>query len=78
LRRYFEHELAIKFSARFSGAELAAVVLAWLETPLKERQRLGRTAAARVARELDWSVVTGKAVDFAEEIVARRSGGVQP
>ena len=66
LRRYFADELAVKFSSGFEGASLAAAVLAWLEIPSAERQRLGRAASVRVARELDWSVVTRNAVDFAE------------
>lgn len=71
LRRYFAQELAIRFSPRFDGAGLAAVVLAWLETRPEDRRRLGRTAANRVASELDWSVVTSRAVDFVEERAAK-------
>lgn len=79
LRRYFRDELAVRFSPDFSGAGLAAAVLAWLETPESERQRLGRAASERVARNLDWSRVTGAAVDFVEAVVAcRRQGGDPP
>lgn len=72
LRRYFSDELAVRFSTRFHGADLAAVVLAWLETPLAERQRWGRAASDRVRRDLDWSVVTGNAADFVERLAAGR------
>lgn len=70
LRRYFVDELAVRFSARFHGADLAAVVLAWLETPMAERQRLGRAASERIRRDLDWSVVTRNTAGFIEMIVA--------
>ncbi len=75
LRRYFAQELAIRFSPGFDGAGLAAVVLAWLETRPDERRRLGLAAAKRVADELDWSVVTGRAVDFTERIAAGTGRG---
>ena len=74
LRRYFGNELAVRFSSRFDGADLAAVVLAWLETPLAERWRLGRAASERVLRDLDWSVVTRNAAGFIETIAAARTG----
>lgn len=70
LRRYFNDELAVRFSGRFHGADLAAVVLSWLETPLSERQRRGRAASDRVRRDLDWSVVTGNAAAFVERIAS--------
>ncbi|HRI14529.1 MAG TPA: glycosyltransferase family 4 protein [Verrucomicrobiota bacterium] len=73
LRRYFQREPAVKFSARFNGGELASEVLAWLAMPTEERRRLGHAAAVRMAKELDWPVVTGHAVDFAETVAARTS-----
>lgn len=69
LQRYFGREPALRFSG-FDGASFAAAVLAWMETPPEERRRLGLAAAERVAAELEWSVVTRRAVDFVEERVA--------
>jgi len=71
LKHYFRNELAMRFSPGFDGAGLAAVVLSWLETPAKKRQGWGVAAAERVARELDWPVVTLSAVDFVEAVLAR-------
>jgi len=73
LQRYFGDELAVRFSTRFNGADLAAVVLGWLETPAAERRRRGQAASERVGRDLDWSVVTGNAAEFVERIGAGRS-----
>ena len=73
LQRYFGDELAVRFSTRFHGADLAAVVLGWLETPAAERRRRGQAASERVGRDLDWSVVTGNAAEFFERIGAGRS-----
>ncbi|MEN9732655.1 MAG: hypothetical protein RLZ45_650 [Verrucomicrobiota bacterium] len=73
LQRYFGDELAVRFSTRFQGADLAAVVLGWLETPAAERRRRGQAASERVGRDLDWSVVTGNAAEFVERIGAGRS-----
>ena len=66
LQRHFAREPAIRFSA-FDGASFAAVILAWIETPAEERRRLGLAAAGRVASDLDWAVVTRRAVEFAEQ-----------
>jgi len=70
LQRHFAREPAIRFSA-FDGASFAAVILSWIETPAEERRRLGLAAAGRVASDLDWAVVTRRAVEFAEQ----RAGG---
>ncbi|MFM8359026.1 MAG: glycosyltransferase, partial [Verrucomicrobiota bacterium] len=69
LRGYFGDEPAIRFSS-FTGAGLARVILDWLEMPAARRRELGRRAAARVARDLDWPVIAGRAVDFVERIAA--------
>lgn len=71
LQRHFAREPAIRFSG-FDGASFAAAVLAWIETPVAERRRLGLAAASRVAAELDWSVVTRRAVEFVEVIANSR------
>jgi len=65
LRGYFADEPAIRFSG-FDGISFAAVVLTWLETPVDQRRQLGHAASQRVAAQLDWNIVTRKAVDFVE------------
>ena len=77
LRGYFAREPAIRFSA-FEGASFAAIVLAWIDTPADERRRLGLAAAGRVADELDWAVVTRRALDFVEARVASQAPGLTP
>lgn len=69
LSRYFADEPAIRFSG-FDGASFATALLAWLDTPAAERRRIGTAASGRVARELDWRVVTGNAVSFVEPLAA--------
>ena len=76
LTRYFATEPAMSFSA-FDGMSLAQVVLAWLDRPKLERRDLGRRASERVARELDWSVITRRAVDFMEAAITG-SGSNRP
>ncbi len=73
LKRYFADEPAIYF-ADFEGASFGDAILAWLEQPDESRRAIGRTASARVARELDWQVVTGHAVTFAESVVKQSKG----
>ncbi len=68
LRRYFAEEPAIRF-AGFDGAGFGDAILAWLEQPAASRRQLGLAASSRVARDLDWRVVTGHAVTFAESVV---------
>lgn len=70
LTRYFAAEPALSFSA-FDGRSLAKVVLAWLDRSRVERRELGLRASVRVAKELDWSVVTRRAVDFMEATMTR-------
>lgn len=76
LQGYFAGEAAMRFTA-FDGAALAEGILAWLETPPDRRVAAGRAAAVRVARELDWPVVAGRAVDFIE-LCASRPGKAPP
>ena len=70
LTRYFAEEPAMAFGG-FDGQSLAGVVLGWLDRSRIERRELGVRASARVATELDWSVITRRAVDFMEATVAR-------
>lgn len=73
LRRYFADEPAIRF-AGFDGASFGDAILAWLEQSYLKRHELGRAASVRVARELDWRVVTGNAVAFAEAVAEPARG----
>lgn len=68
LRGYFGEEPAMRFSG-FDGESFAAEILRWLDTSAEVRREAGRRASARVARELDWSAVTGRAVEFVEQVV---------
>lgn len=73
LQRYFANEPAMSFS-RFDGADLARVILQWLDRPPLERRHLGRKASKRVSSELDWQKVTGEAVDFMESVLELKKG----
>jgi len=66
LRTYFREEPALKFSG-FTGGSFGDAILEWLDTPEPERDRLGRVASQKVARQLDWRIIAGKAVDFLEQ-----------
>lgn len=68
LSRYFAAEPAIRFSG-FDGVSFADRVLAWLDVPAAQRRERGLAASIRVARELDWRVVTDRAVGFTESWV---------
>jgi glycosyltransferase involved in cell wall biosynthesis len=68
-RRYFDSEPAVVF-AGFDGRSFGDAVLTWLRRPTAERRTLGRTASARVARELDWGVVCRRAAEFVERTVS--------
>jgi glycosyltransferase involved in cell wall biosynthesis len=67
-RSYFGAEPALRF-AGFDGASFGQAILDWLATPAPERQALGLAASARVARELDWSALSRRAIDFLEHTV---------
>ncbi len=71
LRRYFADEPAIRFSG-FDGESFARTILEILQQPKTERTRAGLAASVRVARELDWSQVTGSAVDFVERVAREK------
>jgi len=66
LSRYFKDEPRIRFSG-FNGSEFAGEVLRWLEDPALRDGRSARAAADRVRRELDWRVISRRAVDFIEK-----------
>ena len=75
LRRYFSQEPAIRFSG-FDGTSFADAVIGALRQSRSERRELGRVASGRVARDLDWSCVTGAAVDFVETLVPGTRNGL--
>ncbi|HNQ87104.1 MAG TPA: glycosyltransferase [Verrucomicrobiota bacterium] len=72
VRTYFAKEPLARFS-RFDGADFGARIVDWLETPAVERVRLGRAAAERVKRELDWRVICRRAADRIERVAAEAS-----
>jgi len=67
LSRHFAHEPAMAFSG-FDGESLARRVLEWLAMPTSRRRELGKAASERVASELDWSRIAGRAVDWVEHV----------
>lgn len=73
LRSYFHGEAAIRFS-QFTGESFGEAILDWINTDASERCRIGALASQRVARELDWKIIAGKAVDFVEERQRAGSG----
>jgi glycosyltransferase involved in cell wall biosynthesis len=70
-RRYFGNEPAVRFS-EFNGESFGRRILSWFDEPLESRRQLGRAASERVRRELDWSVICKKAVDFVEKIAQQQ------
>jgi len=66
-RRYFGREPAVTF-AGFDGGSFGRAVLDWLAQPAEHRDRVGWAASQRVRAELDWRVITQKAIDFVEQI----------
>jgi glycosyltransferase involved in cell wall biosynthesis len=73
IQRYFGNEPLVRY-ARFDGDDFGDHILAWLRTPLAERQRLAQPAGGRVARELDWSVICRRAADWVEHSVGADQG----
>lgn len=74
--RYFRDDPALRFSG-FDGSSFGDTILAWLAVPAERRRELGLAASSRVARELDWSVISGRAVDFCEGLVPESGGSAQ-
>lgn len=69
LQRYFASEPMIRF-ARFNGRDLAGVLVEWTQVPWSRKQAWGQAAAQRVRQELDWQVISQRAMDFVEERMA--------
>lgn len=70
IQLYFREEPLVRF-AGFDGATFAAAILERLDEPAELTASRTREASLRVARELDWPVVTGRAVDFIERILRK-------
>lgn len=66
-RRYFASEPMVRF-AEFEGEAFARRILSWLTEPAAQRRAWGEAASERVRRNLDWGVISAKAVDFVERI----------
>ncbi len=67
-RRYFGKEPRIRF-AGFSGAAFGQAMVEWINDLPRERERLAEAenASNRVKRELDWQIISRRAIDFVEE-----------
>ncbi len=66
-RRYFANEPMVRF-AEFEGEGFARQILSWLKEPVARRRAWGQAASERVRQNLDWGVISAKAVDFVERI----------
>jgi glycosyltransferase involved in cell wall biosynthesis len=65
--RYFGEEPMVRFS-EFDGASFGRKIMSWLLGPAEMRQHFARIASQRVQQELDWRVISQRAVDFVERI----------
>lgn len=73
-QRYYGESPGVIF-AEGSGGAFAAGMMRWLDSSPGERRTAVEPLRRRVALELDWSVVSGRAVDVLERVVRERSGG---
>jgi glycosyltransferase involved in cell wall biosynthesis len=65
--RYFKDEPMVRFS-EFSGISFGRKIVSALMDPPHLRQHFARAASERVQKELDWTVISHRAVDFVEWI----------
>jgi glycosyltransferase involved in cell wall biosynthesis len=63
--RYFGDEPMVRF-ADFDGTSFGRKIMSWLLDPPELRQHFARAASERVRKELDWRVISARAVDFVE------------
>jgi glycosyltransferase involved in cell wall biosynthesis len=63
--RYFGDEPMVRFS-NFDGVSFGRKIMSWLLDPPDLRQHFARAASARVQKELDWRVISHRALDFVE------------
>lgn len=66
-RRYFGKEPMVRFS-EFNGASFGEKILSWLREPDEFFSTHAKPAAQRVQTELDWRVISRRAIDFMEGI----------
>jgi glycosyltransferase involved in cell wall biosynthesis len=71
-RRYFGHEPRVRFSG-FDGESFGEKILSWLRQADGSQPSRAQAASERVRAELDWRVISKKAIDFVEGI--RMTGG---
>ncbi len=65
--RYFRDEPMVRFS-EFDGVSFGRKVMSWLLDPPDLRQNFARAASERVQKELDWRIISHRALDFVEWI----------
>lgn len=63
--RYFQNEPMIKFTP-FEGAAFGRAIIETIRQPLPNLSEAAQQASERVRRELDWRVISRRAVDFLE------------
>jgi glycosyltransferase involved in cell wall biosynthesis len=73
-QRYYGGGDGVTF-ADGAGSGFAEAMMRWLDCPAVERRALVEPLRRRVEVELDWSVVSGRAVEVLERVVGERSGG---
>ena len=66
-QRYFGKEPLVRFS-EFNGPSFGERIVGWFNEPLEQRRALALAASQRVKTELDWRVISRKAIDFVERI----------
>ncbi len=71
--RYYAGLAGIRFTPA-NGAGFGETVLSWLECSHEERAAAVEPARQKVARELDWPILCGRAADFIEATVTATRG----
>ena len=65
--RYFSDEPMVRFS-EFDGISFGRKIMSWLLDRAELRQHFARSASDRVRANLDWRVISSRALDFVESI----------
>ena len=65
--RYFSDEPMVRFS-EFDGISFGRKIMSWLLDRAELRQHFARSASDRVRANLDWRVISSRALDFVEWI----------
>jgi glycosyltransferase involved in cell wall biosynthesis len=71
--RYFGDEPMVRFS-EFDGISFGRKIMSWLLDRPDLRQHFARAASERVQKQLDWRVISHRALDFVEWIVQQPAG----